>query len=98
MGGSSIADFRFGSIVEKERLEFSFDGFAKKKRNLEDPMIKRLLHVRYRVSDLEKTVSFYKEVLGLKEIERLRSPRGSEIVFLKAPEGEKETRNLQVRP
>ena len=90
MGGSLIADFRFGSIVEKERLEFSFDGIAKKKRNLEDPMIKRLLHVRYRVSDLEKTVSFYKEVLGLKEIERLRSPRGSEIVFLKAPEGEEE--------
>jgi catechol 2,3-dioxygenase-like lactoylglutathione lyase family enzyme len=51
-------------------------------------MIKRLLHVRYRVSDLEKTVAFYKEVLGLKEIERLRSPRGSEIVFLRAPEGE----------
>jgi lactoylglutathione lyase len=44
---------------------------------------KKLLHTRYRVNDLERTVKFYKEVLGLEEIRRNKSPRGSELVFLK---------------
>jgi lactoylglutathione lyase len=48
-------------------------------------MVKRLLHTRYRVHDLEKTVSFYKDVLGLEEIRRHTSGRGSQLVFLKAP-------------
>jgi len=48
-------------------------------------MVKRLLHTRYRVHDLEKTVSFYKDVLGLEETRRHTSGRGSELVFLKAP-------------
>jgi len=51
-------------------------------------MITRLLHTRYRVADLEKTVSFYKEVLGLEEVSRSTSPRGSQLVFLKAPRSE----------
>jgi lactoylglutathione lyase len=50
--------------------------------------VKRLLHTRYRVDDLEKTIQFYTRVLGLKEVRRHKSPRGSELVFLKAPEGE----------
>jgi len=50
--------------------------------------VRKLLHTRYRVNDLEKTVRFYKEVLGLDEVRRHKSPRGSELVFLKAPEGE----------
>jgi lactoylglutathione lyase len=53
-------------------------------------MVKKLLHTRYRVSDLEKTISFYKDVLGLEETHRSKSPRGSELVFLKAPESEEE--------
>lgn len=53
-------------------------------------MIKKLLHTRYRVRDLEKTVSFYKDVLGLKELRRHSSGRGSQLVFLKAPEGDEE--------
>ena len=53
-------------------------------------MVKKLLHTRYRVSDLDKTVSFYKEVLGLQEIHRSKSPRGSELVFFKAPGSEEE--------
>ncbi|MCW0217507.1 MAG: VOC family protein, partial [Prosthecobacter sp.] len=28
-------------------------------------MVTKLLHTRYRVNDLEKTVTFYKDVLGL---------------------------------
>ncbi len=50
----------------------------------------KLLHTRYRVNDLEKTVTFYKDVLGLEELRRHKSPRGSELVFLKAPESEEQ--------
>ncbi len=53
-------------------------------------MVKKLLHTRYRVMDLEKTVAFYKEVLGLQETRRHTSGRGSQLVFLKAPESEEE--------
>lgn len=49
---------------------------------------RKLLHTRYRVNDLERTVQFYKKVLGLTEVRRHKSPRGSELVFLKAPESE----------
>ena len=47
--------------------------------------VKKLLHTRYRVDDLERTVTFYKEVLGLEEDRRHKSLRGSELVFLKTP-------------
>ncbi len=49
---------------------------------------RRLHHTRYRVNDLERTVQFYREVLGLTETRRHKSPRGSELVFLKAPESD----------
>jgi lactoylglutathione lyase len=49
---------------------------------------RKLLHTRYRVNDLEKTIQFYKQVLGLEETRRHKSPRGSELAFLKAPESE----------
>jgi lactoylglutathione lyase len=47
--------------------------------------VSRLLHTRYRVNDLAKTVDFYTQVLGLKEVRRHKSPRGSELVFLETP-------------
>jgi len=53
-------------------------------------MVKKLLHTRYRVEDLDKTVTFYKDVLGLEETRRSKSPRGSELVFFKAPGSEEE--------
>src|SRR5437899_10309365 len=53
-------------------------------------MVKKLLHTRYRVNDLEKTVAFYKDVLGLQETRRHTSGRGSQLVFFKAPESEEE--------
>ena len=52
--------------------------------------IRKLLHTRYRVNDLEKTVRFYRDVLGLTETGRHKSPRGSELVFMKAPESDGE--------
>ena len=51
-------------------------------------LARKLLHTRYRVNDLERTVKFYRDILGLVEVKRHKSPRGSELVFLKAPESE----------
>lgn len=53
-------------------------------------MVKKLLHTRYRVQDLERTVQFYRDVLGLQELRRHTSGRGSQLVFLKAPGSEEE--------
>jgi lactoylglutathione lyase len=53
-------------------------------------MVKKLLHTRYRVTDLEKTVAFYQDVLGLELTRRHTSPRGSQLVFFKAPGSEEE--------
>jgi len=50
----------------------------------------KLLHTRYRVNDLEKTVKFYRDFLGLEEVRRHKSPRGSELAFLKAPGSEEQ--------
>ena len=52
--------------------------------------VTKLLHTRYRVNDLERTVKFYRDILGLEEIRRHKSPRGSELIFLKAPASDEE--------
>jgi len=51
-------------------------------------MITKLLHTRYRVQDIDRTTTFYTKVLGLEEISRHTSPRGSELVFFKAPKSD----------
>src|SRR6185295_17404326 len=53
-------------------------------------MVKKLLHTRYRVSDMDKTVAFYRDVLGLELIRQSTSPRGSQLAFFKAPGSEEE--------
>jgi len=50
----------------------------------------KLLHTRYRVNDLERTVRFYRDVLGLEEVRRHKSPRGSELVFVKARDSDEQ--------
>jgi lactoylglutathione lyase len=57
---------------------------------LKGSVITKLLHTRYRVEDLEKTVAFYRDVLGLKEVRRHTSGRGSQLVFFKAPGSDEE--------
>ena len=47
--------------------------------------VKKLLHTRMRVSDMDQTIAFYTEVLGLEVLERKTSPRGSHLVFLRVP-------------
>ena len=46
--------------------------------------VRKLLHTRMRVDDLERTIAFYRDVLGLEVVERHESPRGSRLAFLKA--------------
>jgi lactoylglutathione lyase len=50
----------------------------------------KLLHTRYRVNDLERTVKFYRDVLGLEVSRRHKSPRGAELAFLKAAGSDEE--------
>jgi len=49
-------------------------------------MIKKYLHTRFRVSDMDKSISFYQDVLGMEVVEQKTSPRGSRLVFLKFPD------------
>jgi lactoylglutathione lyase len=37
-----------------------------------------------RVDDIDRTIAFYRDVLGLEVVERHESPRGSKLAFLKA--------------
>ena len=50
--------------------------------------VNKFLHTRMRVSDLDQTIRFYTDVLGLEVLERKTSPRGSHLAFLKAPNSE----------
>jgi lactoylglutathione lyase len=45
----------------------------------------KLLHTRMRVSDMDQTIAFYTDVLGLEVLERKTSPRGSHLAFLVVP-------------
>ncbi len=50
--------------------------------------VTRLLHTRMRVTDMDQTINFYTNVLGLEVLERKVSPRGSHLAFLKVPNSE----------
>jgi lactoylglutathione lyase len=50
--------------------------------------VKKLLHTRMRVTDMDQTINFYTDVLGLEVLERKVSPRGSHLAFLKVPNSE----------
>ena len=47
----------------------------------------RWLHTRFRVSDLDSSLRFYTQVLGMREVSRSTSPRGSTLVFLQPSVG-----------
>ncbi len=50
--------------------------------------VKKLLHTRMRVDDLERTLRFYTDILGLELVDRRESPRGSKLAFLRTPNSE----------
>jgi len=49
-------------------------------------MLKKYLHTRFRVADMDRSVYFYSDILGMEVVERKTSPRGSQLVFLRFPE------------
>lgn len=52
--------------------------------------LNRYLHTRFRVADMDRSLKFYHEVLGLEISEQSTSPRGSKLVYLKFPASESE--------
>jgi len=59
-------------------------------------MIKKFLHTRMRVNDLERTVKFYGDALGLKVSRRHTSPRGAQLAFLAVPNSDEEIELCQL--
>jgi lactoylglutathione lyase len=59
-------------------------------------MVKKLLHTRMRVNDLERTVKFYEDALGLKVSRRHTSPRGAQLAFLQTPNSAEEIEICQL--
>ncbi len=58
--------------------------------------VKKLLHTRLRVNDIERTVRFYEQALGLKVSRRHTSPRGAQLVFLATPNSDEEIEICQM--
>jgi len=58
--------------------------------------VKKLLHTRMRVNDIERSVKFYEQALGLKASRRHTSPRGAQLVFLATPNSEEEIELCQM--
>ena len=66
------------------------------RRRYHPAMIKKLLHTRMRVNDLERTVKFYEDVLGLKVGRRHTSPRGAQLAFIRTPNSDEEIEICQL--
>ena len=58
--------------------------------------VKKLLHTRMRVNDIERSVKFYVEALGLTATRRHTSPRGAQLVFLATPNSDEEIELCQM--
>jgi len=65
------------------------------RRNI-PPMVKKLLHTRMRVNDLERTVKFYEDAFGLKVGRRHTSPRGAQLAFIHTPNSDEEIEICQL--
>jgi len=59
-------------------------------------MVKKLLHTRMRVNDLNRTVKFYQDALGLKLSRSHTSPRGAQLAFLTTPNSDEEIEICQL--
>jgi len=59
-------------------------------------IVKKLLHTRMRVNDLERTVRFYQDALGLTVSKRHTSPRGAQLAFLATPNSDEEIEICQL--
>src|SRR4051794_26079609 len=99
-GRSSLAQARDPSArmrtSRRERMSrmLARDGGPPQSRRM--AMVKKLLHTRMRVNDLERTVKFYQDALELKVARRSVSPRGAQIVFLQTPNSDEEIEICQL--
>ena len=50
--------------------------------------LSKIAQIALSTRDLPKAVAFYRDVLGLEEVDRKVSPRGSKLVFLKTPQSD----------
>lgn len=60
--------------------------------------VTKLLHTRMRLNDLERSVNFYEQALGLKVTRRHTSPRGAQLAFIATPNSEEEIELCQMPP
>ena len=74
-------------------MEFDFECAN---RSFPTMTVKKLLHTRMRVNDIERAVKFYEQALGLKVARRHTSPRGAQLVFLATPNSEEEIELCQL--
>ena len=58
--------------------------------------VRKLLHTRMRVNDIERSVKFYQDALGLEASRRFTSPRGAQLVFLRTPNSAEEIELCQM--
>ncbi len=58
--------------------------------------VKKLLHTRFRVNDLDRSVKFYQDALGLTVSRHHTSPRGAQLVFLSTPNSAEEIELCQL--
>jgi len=58
--------------------------------------VKKLLHTRMRVNDIERSAKFYEQALGLTISRRHTSPRGAQLVFLATPNSDEEIELCQL--
>lgn len=61
-------------------------------------MVKKLLHTRMRVNNLDRTVKFYQDALGLRLSRQHTSPRGAQLAFLQTPNSDEEIEICQMPP
>ena len=66
------------------------------KGNFPPMTVKKLLHTRMRVNDLDRTVKFYEQALGLTVSRRNTSPRGAQLAFLATPNSAEEIELCQL--
>jgi len=60
--------------------------------------VTKLLHTRMRLNDLERSVKFYEQALGLKVTRRHTSPRGAQLAFIATPNSAEEIELCQMPP